>query len=167
MDKQSLDLAYEFVPRSYEWASARFIALERRADVILAWATSVSLGMMAMTVAGLSNYAQLLSFLAYPHSIAIVLAVAFLVIALALCIASRMWGGFTVRSLNYIKRKANALSYEDFQSDLLKQGQRQLDKNTKVILVRWWMLNIAVACLLLEGLALAYCLYLVTVIRPS
>ena len=55
MGKTSLDLAFHFVPRSYEWATSRIQAVERRADSTITWVVSVNLAFVAVVAAVLKG----------------------------------------------------------------------------------------------------------------
>ena len=163
MGKTSLDLAYDFVPRLYEWADSRIQAVERRADSTITWVVSVNLGFVAVAAAVLNGATGWQVLLSRPFIAAPLAAVVCLVCILAVCDRVRASGHVTFALMDYLQCKAEELDYPSFQKQIMANTHLHWETNRGLVESRSKRLDLALRIFYVEVVLLVVSLALVVV----
>ncbi len=161
MGKTSLDLAFHFVPRSYEWATSRIQAVERRADSTITWVVSVNLAFVAVVAAVLKGVTAWQVLSTIPFVAVLLAALVCLVCILTLCGRARAGGHVTYALMDYLQCKAEALDYPSFQKQIMANAQLHWEKNRHLVESRSKKLDLALGIFYLEVVLLVVSLALV------
>ncbi len=131
----SVDLAYEFVAPSYDWAQRRFESIERRIHTLLAFTATLTLGVpvLVTTAVGHANFVSIW-FIA-----AVVCAIATLALGMAAKILSSVSGMWHL-NLDSLYKEWLHLPKREFKMNAIYWAGQHFDANVSLINKMGWLL---------------------------
>lgn len=143
----SVDLAYEFVTKSYEWVQQRADKIDDRIQTLIAWVSSTNLAVLAVVL----TRTQALNFRSFWMWLSLILYMAGLMVAWY----ARLYGEMRVMNLKLVYDKSLGLSPWEFKRDVIYFAGQAFEHNRQLISMKGRLAIVATLLFLSQGMSMA------------